>query len=239
MLSVLSYNILFGKRLPEILDWIRERSEQPKQFDIICFQEFPFSQISSLADSALIKPFEHHTALSFRLSSKEFGQVTLINTKRIKVVEAEYLYLGTSFLEEKVLGIIGGRSALATTCTYNGMDFTLVNTHLVAFGSNKHRRSQMAKIIDHFDTPHSGKHIPMIVLGDLNYSSLTGRGSLIRLMNAHEFTNAHTLNTHRLLTIKDHQLDYIFYKNMQVGDIKVLKLPFSDHLPITFTLQVK
>jgi len=234
MLSVLSYNILFGQRLPQIIKWISEREEK---FDIICFQEFPFSQISSLANSPLATPFEYHTALSFRRSTKEYGQVTLVNTTKIKIVETETLFLGTSFLEGKVLGFAGGRSALATKCKYKGTDFILVNTHLVAFGSNKHRRAQMAKIIDHFDTPHNREQTPLIVLGDLNYSSLTGQGSLIRLMETHGFINAYTLNTHRFLNIKDHQLDYIFYKEMQIEDIKVLKLPFSDHSPITFSLR--
>src|SRR6266700_4306742 len=145
MLSVLSYNILFGKRLPQIIDWIGKR---PKQFDIICFQEFPFSQLSSLSESSMVAPFTYHTALGFKHSNKEYGQVTLINTKKIKLVEAETIYLGTSFLEGKVLGFTGGRSALVTTCNYKGTDFSLVNTHLVAFGFNKHRRAQMAKIID-------------------------------------------------------------------------------------------
>jgi endonuclease/exonuclease/phosphatase family metal-dependent hydrolase len=235
MLSILSYNILFGKRLPQVIDWI---SKRPKQFDIICFQEFPFSQIASLANSPLATFFEYHTALGFKHAGQEYGQLTLINRKKIKVISAETIYLGTNFWESKVFGFTGGRSALATKCHYNGIDFTLVNTHLVAFGSNSHRRAQMAKIIDHFDN-HAEKNHPIVVLGDLNYSSLTGRGSLIRLMQEHKFTNAHTLNTHRLLNIKDHQLDYIFYKNMQVGDINVLKLPFSDHLPITFTLLLK
>jgi len=232
MLTCLTYNIEFGHNLDKILVWL---TKDASLFDIICFQEFPFSQITSLADSPLATSFEYRTALAFKHSSKEYGQLTWINTKKIKIVAAEKIYLGTNFLEGRVLGLTGGRSALATQCNYNVTDFILVNTHLVAFGSNKHRREQMAKIINHFAEP-SYKNHPLIVLGDLNYSSLTGRGSLIKLMQAHEFTNAYTLNTHRVLNIKDHQLDYVFYKNMEIENIKILKLPFSDHLPIIFTL---
>ena len=234
MLSGLTYNIHFGQKIDKIIDWLSHISPP---FDVICFQEFPFSQIPLLTRFSLQAPYAYHTALSFKHANKEYGQLTLLNTKKIKIMETETIYLGTSFWEGKVLGFTGGRSALVTKCTYKNTEFTLINTHFVAFGSNKHRRSQMEKIIDRFNTSYYS-NTPLIILGDLNYSSLTGQGSLIKLMKLHAFKNAHTFNTHRLLNIKDHQLDYIFYKNIQVTQSKVLNLSFSDHRPIIFTLEL-
>jgi len=234
MLSGLTYNVQFGQRIDKIIDWL---SHVSPSFDCICLQEFPFDYLEKLLTSPLAKKYEYCTALSFNHKKKAYGQITLVEKRKIQLLQTDTLFLKTSFLEEHIFDFSGGRRALLTKLRYENISFMLVNTHLVAFGSNKQRRAQLTKIVTQCEQALY-KNMPIVILGDFNYSSLIGQKNLIKLMQAYKFKNAYKLNTHKLLTIKDHQIDYLFSKNIQVGHIKLYNLPFSDHRPITFTLEL-
>jgi len=232
MLSGLSYNIQLGKNLLKIVDWL---GRFPRQFNIICFQEFPSSQIKLFqSQSSYVTQF----AASFRKKGEIYGELTLVLKKNVKVLSVQTIDLGKSIYEQRMSQTTGTRSSLVTKLLYNDVTFVLANTHLAAIASNMHRRKQVRKLIEYLGSSLFAQQTPMIILGDFNYSSLFGRKGLIKLMHEQQYTNAYLEDTHKLLNIKDHQLDYIFYKNIQVKHSKVLNLSFSDHRPITFALEL-
>lgn len=232
MLYGLTYNVHFGQKIDRITDWLSHISPP---FDIICFQEFPFDYLENFLRSPFAKKYESSNALSFNHKKKAYGQITLINKQKMQLLQGETLFLGTSFLEEHMLDVRGGRSALLTKLRYKNTSFIVVNAHLVAYGSNRQRRAQITQIVKHTEDRY--KNMPIVLLGDFNYSSLIGQKRLIEFMQAYKFKNAYQLNTHKLLNIKDHQIDYLFSKYIHIEHIQVHNLPFSDHRPITFTLE--
>lgn len=228
MLSVLSYNIFFGKRVDEIVPWL---ASLPKQFDIICFQEFPKEKIRLV--KKILKPQSYAYASNTIYRGKDYGQLTVIMNKKITLVDSGTIKLGTGIFEDKILRLGGERSSLLTTLRYKRKNFLLANTHLIAFAFNALRRKQLAMVVEHLDAVSPKKKLlPTLVLGDLNYSSLFRREKLFTYMKKNGFTNAHKNKTHTLLSIKQHQLDYIFYKFCKVTQVKILKQTFSDHLPM-------
>lgn len=234
MISVLSYNIFFGKRVEDISKWL---ATQPTAYDILCFQEFPKEKITYV--KKILKPYSYAYASNVIFRGKDYGQLTVVLNKKITLVDYTEIKLGTNLLEDKILRLRGERSSLLTTLKYNKKKFLLANTHLIAFASNKLKRKQLAIVVEYIETLfQKKKNIPTIVLGDLNYSSLLRRQKFFAYMKNNGFTNAHTQMTHNLLALKYHQLDYIFYKFCKVTGVQILKQSFSDHLPMAFKLQI-
>lgn len=234
MISVLSYNILFGKRLEEIILWL---NSLPTPFDTICFQEFPYSQRHLLKGLENNASYKDSFALSFKRKDESYGLMTLINTKKIAIQKEKIVHIGTSAIE-KAMGFTGGRNVLITHGTYNGTPVVLINAHLVAFSTNRHRRNQLTQVVTELEKDLQGQKTPVVLMGDLNYSSLLWKQRLHELMDQHGFANAYEHNTHRLLFFKNQQLDYVFYRHAKIGDIKIYNLPYSDHQPITFTVSL-
>lgn len=233
MLSVLSYNILFGRRVKEILSWL---SKEPYQYDILCFQEFPKQKIALV--KKLVQPHSYAYASNVIHKGKDYGQLTVLVNKKITLVEESTIWLGTNFFEDRVLKLEGERSSLLTKLRYDNKEFLLANTHLIAFSLNALKRKQLAMVVEHLEGVSQKKKIPTIVLGDFNYSSLFWRGKFFDYMDDKRFKNAHTEKTHTLLSLKQHQLDYIFYKHCQVNNVKILQESFSDHFPMTCNLKL-
>lgn len=233
MLLGLSYNIHFGKNIEQILAWL---TSLPYSFDIICFQEFPYSQLALIKDIFNPTHYEFNYAASFMLKNEEYGELTVIYKQKAKVAESISLSLGTSIIEQKVLRLKKQRSSLVTKLRYKNKFLLLANTHLVAYASNKRRRDQLTQVITHLKRV-SPTSIPTVILGDFNYSSLFWQEKLLLFMEEHGFINSYQANTHKLFLF-NHQLDYIFFMNSTILNVEVLHVPFSDHLPIKFTLQI-
>jgi endonuclease/exonuclease/phosphatase (EEP) superfamily protein YafD len=233
VLSVLSYNIFFGKRADEIITWL---AGLPNQFDILCFQEFPKEKIPLIKKA--LKPESYAYASNVIYKGKDYGQLTVLLNKKITLVEEAEIKLGTNMFEDKILQLKGERSSLLTMLRYNKKNFFLANTHLIAFALNALKRKQLSMVVEYIDSVSQKKKIiPAIVLGDLNYSSLFWRQKFFTFMKRNNFINAHTEKTHRLF-LKYHQLDYIFYKSCKVTRVQILKQSFSDHLPMLFKLHI-
>lgn len=234
MLSVLSYNILFGKHVEEIVRWI---TVQKKQFDILCFQEFPKEKIRLV--KKVLKPHSYAYASNVIYKGNDYGQLTVILNKKISLVDSTEIKLGTNVFEDKILRLRGERSSLFTKLRYNRKEIFLANTHLIAFAFNALRRKQLAMVVEHLENVSpKKKSLPTLVLGDLNYSSLFKREKLFTYMQKNGFTNAHRHTTHTLLFLKQQQLDYIFYKYCKVSNIRILKETFSDHFPMICTVSL-
>lgn len=231
MLSILTYNIRYGRKLHEITEWLSQREAF---FDIICFQEFPIDQIDLFLNSVNKESLDYRFSHGFKKKEKIYGQLTLFNKKKITLLEDVVLSLGPSVLERSK--IKGERSSLITRFVYQKKEFIIANTHLVCFALNNKRIFQLEKIITHF-TQNIAKNVPVLVVGDFNYSSLIRQKKLLNFMEQHGFTNAYTTSTYKLLFLK-YQLDYVFYKNCEIKDVEVLNLRFSDHFPAEFALSL-
>ena len=223
-----------GKNLIKIVHWL---NSLPNSFDIICFQEFPNPQIEYLKKN--LKHYNYHFeyATSFVDKNIPYGVLTLIY-KKIEIVDTTIIPLGGSFIEAKFFGKTGERSALVTALRKDGQAFLLINTHLTAITLNKQRRAQLGKILEHIASATKNNETPLIILGDLNYSSLVKQNTLFHLMRQNGFNNSHREKTHRIFSITSHQLDYIFYRKCSIANVSVLKVPYSDHFPTTFTLDI-
>ena len=235
MLSVLTYNIYLGRNLDQILEWI---VSLPKEFDIICFQEFPKSQIKTLQEYLKHFDYDFQFATSFKRKGRDFGELTLTNKKKLSIIETNIITLGHSIVEKKVLGLRRERTSLITKLRYNNTTILLANTHLAAYTINAKRREQLSKVIEIIDVDKKNKDIPNIILGDFNYSSLFRQGKFLKFVANKGFLNAHTNITHNLFSLTTHQLDYILYKNCKISDIQIERLSFSDHFPTKFTLKI-
>ncbi|HSW88702.1 MAG TPA: endonuclease/exonuclease/phosphatase family protein [Candidatus Saccharimonadales bacterium] len=231
MLSILTYNIRYGEKLADIMQWLIQRD---RAFDIICFQEFPIAEIDTFLGSIKTTTYDYKFSNGFKKKDKQYGQLTLFKRKDIQLLDDTVLSLGSSILERSKTK--GERSSLITRFAYKNKQFLLANTHLVCFALNKKRLVQLEKIIKHFTTV-ADKDLPILVVGDFNYSSLIRQKKLLDYMEGHGFVNAYKTHTFKLLFLK-YQLDYVFYKNCEVHDVDVLKLHFSDHFPAEFQLVV-
>jgi endonuclease/exonuclease/phosphatase family metal-dependent hydrolase len=232
MLSAITYNIQFGRNLKKIIFWLNDRKEH---YDVICFQEFPKDQQKAVIQSLQPHGYQARFASGFVLRGRDYGQLTLINTKKLQFISHHRIAFGTNYIEKRLCKLLGERSSLVTELNYGKQTLVIANTHLITYAWNITRLKHLMVLLDYL----KGKkgELPVVILGDFNYTSLLLRTRLFSLLQSHQFTNAHTFTTHQLFRIK-HQLDYLFFKNCRVGGVEVLHQSFSDHLPVQFTLQL-
>lgn len=235
MLSVLTYNIQYGRKLSSIIQWLNSLEKLP---DILCFQEFP--DPTSLRLLLGLRGARENYDLRFVQSlikkRKFYGQLTLYNKKILTLIKHTDVHLGNSKLEKILSFQSKGRNALITSFRYKNKVFELINAHLTAFHLNETRRRQILMIMD--SIKEGTEKIPTIFLGDLNYSSLLRQSKLIDLMKKYGLENAFSLKTHKLFFLR-HQLDYVFYKNCQIVNPEVIKINYSDHYPVQFQLKLE
>lgn len=235
MLSVLAYNIYKGKNLNQIITWLDNLAVQ---FDIICFQEFPKTQMRLLKENKRYFNYQFHYATSFIKNKSDFGELTVVYKKKLSVIDANIITLGHSFIEKRVIGIRRERTSLITRLRYNNKIILLANAHLAAYTINAKRRKQLLKIIEFINTDNKNEGISSIILGDFNYTSLFKQEKFLKFIKNTGFLNAHKDVTHNLFSLTFHQLDYILYKNCMISDIQIQHMPFSDHFPTIFKLNL-
>lgn len=233
MLSVINYNIKYGKRLSEIAQWL---SSHPTKLDIMCFQEFPIKYLNVLFDALPKNTYDYKFASGFIKRGTDYGQLTVFNTKKVQYKSHKISTYPGSFFEKRIFKNKGERSSLITTFAYEGKQFRIANTHLICLALNRQRRNQLKTIQETLSKLPNAKKMPTVLLGDLNYTSLIGQNAFITFMEKYGFKNAiRGVKTHRLFLVP-HQLDYVFYNNCAISDISVVKTNMSDHYPLFFTL---
>jgi len=235
MLSVLTYNILFGNQLDNIAEWLKNHNAK---FDILCFQEFPKEKINFMLKFLQPENYDFKYGTNFLKNGKDYGELTLVNKKKIKFLDSKIIFLGTNIVEKKVFGLEGERSALITKLKFDNKTFIFSNSHLIAYALNFHRRAQLETITSEINNLTTEKNTPAVVVGDFNYTSLLFQKSIFDFMEKKGFKSGHNLKTHNLFNLKHHQLDYVFHKNCNVRKVEVVKLSFSDHFPVFFELHI-
>jgi endonuclease/exonuclease/phosphatase family metal-dependent hydrolase len=231
MITILSYNIEYGRKLDEIISWINSLENLPQ---IICFQEFPEKELEDLKSRKFFK--EQNLFFAKGLSSKGefFGELTIVDSSVIKLSETKYLDFGPDHVESVFKRKIIKRSAIITEFKYKGKEFSLANVHLTPVALHGKRRKQLSKVIQDSVIERS------IIVGDFNYSSLFNKNGLITFMDKHGYILAgENLITNKYKYKIPQQLDYVFYKNLKHIKTQVFDLSFSDHFPVITEFDVE
>lgn len=222
MIELLSYNVQYGKNLPQIHEWIVGFSRKP---DIVCFQEFPQDAIKG---KPLGNSYGSEFAAGLVKVGNTYGELTAYNHESVQLLRSKALDLGVSGLERKLFAHSGQRSALLTTMEVNGHELMIANIHLLWLAVNSKRRNQLEVVL----AAIGDTHCPAIVVGDFNYTDAVAGNGLAQYMKDNGFQQSKgKLVTHRFLGIR-HQLDYIFQKNLILLEVRTESVPFSDHTPI-------
>jgi endonuclease/exonuclease/phosphatase family metal-dependent hydrolase len=232
MVSVLAYNINYGKKLDLIQKWLLKRVND---FDVICLQEFPFDEESEFLKVLEKHSYDYRFAPSFSRKDSRHGELTLYKKNKLKLLDDKIVKLGTNLLETRFRKK-GQRTSLLTLFEYKNRKIVLANSHLVCFALNSRRINQISKIIKNVRTIGDHSAFSTVILGDFNYTSRIRQKKLIEFMEKNELLNAYKTHTHKFFFIKQ-QLDYVFYNGCGIKNIKIgKKIKYSDHSPVWFNI---
>jgi endonuclease/exonuclease/phosphatase family metal-dependent hydrolase len=239
-LSVLAYNIHFGRKLDKIENWLLK---DPEKFDVICLQEFPFQKGTEFIEKFKKYGYDYKFASSSYLTKiflsrgDRHGELTLFNSKKLKLVDDKIIKLGANFLEKR-FRVSGQKTSLLTIFKCKDKKIVMANSHLVCYAPNSRRINQISKIIKKVQSLGDDSKFSTVILGDFNYTSRFRQKKLIEFMAKNNLTNAYKAHTHKYLFIPQ-QVDYVFYNNCEVRGVKIgKKIKFSDHYPVQFTIEL-
>jgi endonuclease/exonuclease/phosphatase family metal-dependent hydrolase len=232
MLKIITYNIETGKNLEKIYQWIEQYRPNT---DIICFQEFPEEELRNITENIFLKNYSHSFSPGLKKNGNQLGQITLFKKEKYKLIEEYIIDIGHDDLEVFYKKTPTKRSVLVTTFEIDGRQFIVANIHLSAFAFNLKRRKQTKKVIEGLI-----ESVPLILLGDFNYSSLFGSKAFINYMeNLGLVLAGEKMITNKYKGILKQQLDYVFYNGFKLNDIKVEELNYSDHFPVNAEFDFK
>lgn len=224
MLTILSYNIEYGRRLEEVYNWLNNLKVKPH---IICFQEFPEEMVENLNKNKIFKNQSIFFAKGLSSNEKYYGELTIIDANKINLIESKYLDFGPDHLESIFKRKIIKRSAIIIEFEINKKNYSLANVHLTPVSFHGKRRKQLEIVIK------ETKADKAIIVGDFNYSSLLNKKGLITFMKNFDFHLAgENLITNKYKYKLSQQLDYVFYKNIVHKKTEVFDLNYSDHFPV-------
>jgi endonuclease/exonuclease/phosphatase family metal-dependent hydrolase len=222
MLRLVTYNILFGRRLHKIIPWIGSLVAA----DIICLQEFPKIRLSEFLHAIPKGTYGHRFTQSFVRKKKTFGELTLFRQKKLRLLRARKLSLRIRPMEKEITSM--ARTCFLTTFSFGSKKITVANTHLPVLAVNRTRYKQIQLIADHLA---ACRHATVIA-GDFNLHSIKMNKKLIAFMRGFGFhTTLKRLATHRVGIIK-HQLDYVFGAHCKILNLEAPRVKFSDHYPV-------
>lgn len=231
---------LDSKKTQEFNSWIKNLGS----IDIFCFQEQRY-HAKTLIEKGINLPYVHSvdtigTSIysSFPMKNKGFVAIGG-NTKYAawadieignKVIRVYSVHLSSNMISSKTNAIITDHD-LSKSSTWKN-----IASVLSRYGKySKARNNQLDKLMAHIET----SPYPIIVSGDLNdvpqsyiYKRITKR-----LNDSFEKSNVGIGSTYagRLPGLR---IDYILVdKALKIKNHKVLKETFSDHYPVTSTLQ--
>jgi endonuclease/exonuclease/phosphatase family metal-dependent hydrolase len=237
MISILAYNIHFGKKLDLIEKWL---FKNPNRFDVICLQEFPFDENSTFFQNLEKHGYDYKFAPSSFLTKPlgkkhRYGELTAFKKGTIKLIDNLIIKLGSNFLEKR-FRVAGEKTSLLTVFKYKNKKIVVTNSQLVCYALNSRRINQIAKIIKKVKTIGDHSEFSTVILGDFNYTSRIRQKKLIEFMEKNNLTNAYKTHTHKYFFVSQ-QLDYVFYNDCNIKNIKIGKnIKYSDHSPVWFDI---
>jgi endonuclease/exonuclease/phosphatase family metal-dependent hydrolase len=237
MISVLAYNIHFGKKIDLIEKWLLKN---PTKFDIMCLQEFPFCKDSPFLETLKKHGYDFKFAPSSFLTKPRgnknlYGELTVFKKSVLELLDSTTIKLGANFLEKR-FRVAGEKTSILTVFKYKNEKIVITNSQLVCYAFNSRRINQIAKIIKKVKALGDHSIFSTVILGDFNYTSRIRQKKLIEFMENNDLINAYKSHTHKYFFVKQ-QLDYVFYNGCTVKNVRIgKKIKFSDHSPVTFTI---
>lgn len=228
-IRIISYNILFGRRIREILVWLGTTTKP----DILCFQEFPKLHIHRCLKA--LEPTRYSYAFSpgFYKNNEAFGELTLWKRDVFSLKKKKTLSLGQSRIEKNDRRLRVARTALVTTLLRKNSPVIITNLQLSALSLNALRYKQLQLVISETDQPH----VPVVLIGDFNVPTISANHKLSRSMKKYGFEmSPDHFATYRLGPVR-YQLDYLFTKACRILSFGRFRLPYSDHYPVFGTVQ--
>ncbi|MCR4326854.1 MAG: endonuclease/exonuclease/phosphatase family protein [Candidatus Roizmanbacteria bacterium] len=231
-LTVLTYNILFGKAvslLPELCSTYKP--------DVVCLQEFEIS-VDAIAEvekqGYYLADYSHSFFKYFRL----YGLATFYNKKTLKPKDGEVITLSRSFYEMILFffpRVNKQRTVLKTTFIHleSRAELDVYNLHLTFHGTNQTRRKQLTCTMRTIEKADKER---IIVAGDFNYPY--HRRSLEKLIAENNLKEA---TSNLLYTLENRILgffkirlkpDYILYRGFSHIETIRDENRSSDHFPI-------
>ena len=202
-LSVLAYNVAFGRKLDKIEKWILKH---PTGFDVMCFQEFPFSEDSKFLETFKKRGYDYQfsptsylTKIFLRIHGRH-GELTLYKKSRVKLLDSHTIKLGANFLEKR-FRVQGQKTSLLTAFMVKNKKLVIANSQLVCYAPNSRRINQIAKIIRNVKRIGDHSKFATVLLGDFNYTSRFRQKKLIEFMAENNLTNAYKAHTHKYFFI--------------------------------------
>jgi len=235
MVSILAYNIHFGKKLDRIEKWLLKN---PSKFDIICLQEFPIETGASFLKTFQKHSYDYQFAPSSFLTrplgkKNQYGELTLYKKRSFKLLDYKVIKLGKNFLEKRFRHG-GDKTSLLTVFKYKNKKIVLANSQLVCYALNSRRINQISKIIKIVRTIGDDPAFSTVILGDFNYTSRIRQKRLIEFMTNNELVNAYSAYTHKYFFVPQ-QIDYVFYHGCIIKNVNISKkIKYSDHYPVQF-----
>lgn len=233
-LSVLTYNLYFGKALKELIVLA-----QHKKPDIICVQEFPVNETTVKELEKAGYELADYSPSFFR-SFRFYSVATFYNPQTIEHQNGQSITLARGFYE-LLLFFLRFSPEARTSLNNNFMfrlsnrKFRICNLHLTALQStNKVRVRQLKTTLAFLQQEEKNK--PTVVVGDFNY--VYKRKVLEELFQSHGFKEAtnnlfYTIESRILGLFKiKMKPDYVWYKYLNKKHTVRLDRQLSDHYPV-------
>lgn len=238
-LSILSYNLYFGRALNELTQIV-----QTHRPDIVCVQEFPVSESSVGQIEKLGYELADYSQSFFKFF-RLFSVATFYNPKRLKHHNGVSINLTQGFYELILLLLrLGGteRTALSNHFSLHGsrQQVRVCNLHLTALQStNKVRMKQLNTALGFLSAE---PRTPTVVIGDFNY--MYRRKHLETIFHRYHYREAtnNLLYTLEWVILKFWRIrnkpDYVWYKGLRKVKTTRIERKNSDHFPILAQFKV-
>ena len=220
-IEVISYNIKYGQKLERIADWVKAKNPM-----VFCLQEFPQESLGNF-----VPGYQEFFAASFNKNKQTYGEMIGL-AGNIDLTSAFCVDLGR-MSPVPFFPASGRRSALVIAFeTQNGV-VVIGDAHLEWRARAGYKLDQFKQLMGSIDQAFSDPEIPTILVGDFNFSNVFSGNGLERLALEKGYQLGNRFNTHRIFGIR-HQVDYVFYKNCRVEEVRTERINFSDHDPVLF-----
>jgi endonuclease/exonuclease/phosphatase (EEP) superfamily protein YafD len=176
--------------------------------------------------------YDYKYAPSYTRKETTYGELTAYKKSEMSLDFVKVVDLGSSIVARIISRHNSKYTSLLTVFKFEKKDFIVINIHLMPQALHGRRRKQLGIAIEALQLLKF-VNIPSLIVGDYNYSSLIGRGGLVRFMAKHGFViaNKKKIITHKKWRIP-HQTDYVFAKKCKITRIKSDRINFSDHYPL-------
>lgn len=247
-LTIITYNIFDGRNTEKIIQNILGLIQNGAS--VICLQEvrqvYRYIEFTKLLAARLPAHFSARYYLEGDARWFDYGLGILWDTDVFSAATFSQLPLPEqtrlTFWNKLFYWVLGlqpkiiKRGALIGTFSVGQKKIRITNIHLDFQGGNAHRANQLKSLM-HYLTSELPVYCE-IMCGDFNTLGVFGKKIKILVLEQQLGGEYKSVLRTPYNSAIIQQLDYIFTKNIQVQQVKVLKLKGSDHRPLLTDIQI-